>query len=460
MYPYINDIFHAQASTNQRVGTCDISLRCHFKLGFIINPKKSALVLSQIMLHLGALIDTARGLVFPSPAKTETIIHATRALLGLSQVSALRLRQVTGLLASCHALVPLCTFRLRPLSTLLRDHFDMRVDRTSKLIPLSSPVIWSTLEFWSCRDLVSQGIPLQPLPPSHVLTTDASTYGWGAVCGPLTARGVWSSDQSYLHINFLELETVFLALKTFQKWLCGAHVLVQTDSTTVMHYLNRAGGTRSRSLDWKVRKIIHWCLSMRITLSAVHISGQDNVEVDRLSQVWIENPRRLERSTKCSLDRRVTNLLFDIWGLPTVDLFATRLNNKVEAFFSRLPDPLALQGNSLQADWSKGLLYMYLPCPPPVPCSSQGDQGGGSGHSYSTMVATKRVVSPGPTAPSGPASDVARARWSSTRPRWDRVPRPRGTPPSHLETLGRSLRSRGITREAAATICAAHRPSK
>ncbi len=141
------------------------------------------------MLHLGALIDTARGLVFPSPARTETIIHATQGLLGLSQVSALRLHQVTGLLASCHALVPLCMFHLCPLLNLLRDHFNMRVDRTSKLIPLSSSVIRSTLEFWSRREHVSQGVPLQPLPPTHVLTMDAYTYGWGAVCGNLTAKG-------------------------------------------------------------------------------------------------------------------------------------------------------------------------------------------------------------------------------------------------------------------------------
>ena len=102
---------------------------------------------------------------------------------------------------------------------------------------------------------------------------------------------------------------------------------------------------------------------MRITLSAVHISGQDNVEVDCLSRFRIENLHRLEHSIEWSLNRRVTNLLFDIWGQPSVDLFATQLNNKVEAFFSHLPDPLALQGNSLQADWSKGLLYMYPPLP-------------------------------------------------------------------------------------------------
>ncbi len=84
------------------------------------------------------------------------------------------------------------------------------------------------------------------------------------------------------------------------------------------------------------QKIIHWCLSMRITLSPVDISGQENVEVDCLS--WqIENPRRLERCTGWSLDLRVTNLLFVIWGQPTVDLFATRLNNKVEALFSPHP---------------------------------------------------------------------------------------------------------------------------
>ena len=72
------------------------------------------------------------------------------------------------------------------------------------------------------------------------------------------ARGVWSGDCLGHHINFLELETVFLALKTFQRWLCGTHVLVQTDTTTIMHYLNRMGRTRSRSLDLKVREIIKW----------------------------------------------------------------------------------------------------------------------------------------------------------------------------------------------------------
>ena len=66
------------------------------------------------------------------------------------------------------------------------------------------------------------------------------------------ARGVWSSKLSSFHIDFLKVETCFLTSTRFQKWLCGTHILVQMDSTTVMHYLNSAAGTRSRSLDLKV----------------------------------------------------------------------------------------------------------------------------------------------------------------------------------------------------------------
>ncbi len=45
----------------------------------------------------------------------------------------------------------------------------------------------------------------------------------------------------------------------------------------------------------------------------------------------------------------------------------------------------------MQVDWSQGLLHMHPPSP--VPCSSQGDSGRGAVHSYTSMVASKVVVS-------------------------------------------------------------------
>lgn len=54
-------------------------------------------------------------------------------------------------------------------------------------------------------------------------------------------------------------------------------------------------------------------------------------------------------------------VLFDIYTLPTIHLSTYWLNNKVTTFYFHLSDLLALRmpGNSLQVDWSRGLLYIY-----------------------------------------------------------------------------------------------------
>ncbi len=111
---------------------------------------------------------------------------------------------------------------------------------------------------------------------------------------------------------------------------------------------------RTRSRNRLVRGIL-WCQTLNISLTAVHISGCDNVEADCLSRHRVEHPRCLERSTEWSLDQ---DLLFDLWGVPIVDLFTTRLNTKMQVVYLHLPDPIALPGNPLQVDWSQGLLYM------------------------------------------------------------------------------------------------------
>ena len=76
--------------------------------------------------------------------------------------------------------------------------------------------------------------------------TDASKEGWGAHLTERTARGTWSVPESKFHINHLELKAVFLALKEFQD-LCSSNiVLVATDNTTMVAYINKEGGDEVR----------------------------------------------------------------------------------------------------------------------------------------------------------------------------------------------------------------------
>ena len=65
--------------------------------------------------------------------------------------------------------------------------------------------------------------------------------GWGAHLNELTARGTWSLPESKLHINHLELKSVFLALKEFKDLVSNNIVLVDTDNTTVVAYINKEG---------------------------------------------------------------------------------------------------------------------------------------------------------------------------------------------------------------------------
>ncbi len=81
-----------------------------------------------------------------------------------------------------------------------------------------------------------------------MVTTDASTHGWGAVCEGMPASRLQLESQSRWHINRLELEAVFLALKDFQPQLEQQHVLIRTDNTSVISYINHQRGIRSRAL--------------------------------------------------------------------------------------------------------------------------------------------------------------------------------------------------------------------
>ena len=84
------------------------------------------------------------------------------------------------------------------------------------------------------------GQPLHPVKHALQIFTDASKEGWGAHLHEHTARGTWSLPESRLHINHLELKAVFLALKKFQTLRFNKTVLIATDNTTVVAYINKA----------------------------------------------------------------------------------------------------------------------------------------------------------------------------------------------------------------------------
>ncbi|KAL0168322.1 hypothetical protein M9458_036544, partial [Cirrhinus mrigala] len=96
----------------------------------------------------------------------------------------------------------------------------------------------------------------------------------------------WPGRHLSWHINCLEMLAIFRALKYFLPDLRDRHVLVRTDSTAVVYYINHQGGLQSRPLYKLAHQILVWSQDKR----AVHIPGHLNVGADVLSREWMLHP--------------------------------------------------------------------------------------------------------------------------------------------------------------------------
>ena len=109
-----------------------------------------------------------------------------------------------------------------------------RVPETlEKVIPIPRS-LHPHLQWWLKEDNVLTCQLLHPKKHAMQIFTDASKEGWGAYLNEHPARATWYLPESKLHINYLELKAVFLALKEFQDLCSDKIVLVASDNTTLM----------------------------------------------------------------------------------------------------------------------------------------------------------------------------------------------------------------------------------
>ena len=167
-----------------------------------------------------------------------------------------------------------------------------------------------------------QGEHLHPKEHKKLIFTDASNTGWGAHSGQNSTGGLWSLSEKHLHINLLEMKAVLLALQFFKTDCSNNQVLIASDNTSVVAYINQQGGTKSAELCALTWRILTWCHLNNVTLRARHVPGSLNVIADGLSR------RNQIQSTEWPLSPQIFKQISKLWESPQVDLFATSLNKK------------------------------------------------------------------------------------------------------------------------------------
>ncbi len=129
---------------------------------------------------------------------------------------------------------------------------------------------------------------------------------------------------------------MFLALKNFLADLRGHHVLVHSDNTSVVSYINHQGGLRSRPLCKLACQILLWSQGKLLSLRATYIPGVHKIGADILSRQGL-------RPGEWRLHPEVVELIWKEFGQAQVDLFASRETSLVHS-----GSPSSIQ---LLSDW-------------------------------------------------------------------------------------------------------------
>ena len=327
-------------------------------LGWLVNLEKSELEPKQVFDFVGYQFDLRSGWVRPTPDRWQSLQDKIQALLLLPACPVRQLMSLIGLLTATEKHVHLGRLHMRPIQRHVKNNWRVP-ESLEKVIPLPRS-LHPHLQWWLEEDNVLQGHPLHRAKHVLQILTDVSKKkkkkGWGAHLNEFTARGSWSVPESKLHINYLELKAVFLALKEFQNLCVGKIVLVATDNTTVVAYINKEGGMRSGPLCALLWRILTWCSQRQVTLKARHIPGRFKCDSRQAIQAGSDHPNRVVPPSG-SFFQQICNQ----WHLPQIDLFATRFNHKLPQFVSPVPDSLAVAVDALTLPWEDLDAYAYPP---------------------------------------------------------------------------------------------------
>ena len=164
----------------------------------------------------------------------------------------------------------------------------------------------------------------------YTIYSDTSTKDWGAHDKHHTTNGRWTEGETKLHIDVLELTTLKFAI--FFQLPLQLQNRIMTDNSTAVSYINRQGGVRSMLCKNVTTEIWEFDIEMDIYISAAHIPGKENIIADLAS-------RKFQDSHEWMLSLEVFKYLVELFQVPHIDMFTSRLSKQLLKYASWIPDP-------------------------------------------------------------------------------------------------------------------------
>lgn len=102
----------------------------------------------------------------------------------------------------------------------------------------------------------------------------------GAFCNGIRTHGFWNYEERTNHINCLELLAIYLGLNSLANDYYDCEILIRSDNTTAISYVNKMEGTQFPLLNDSAAKIWKWAEGRKIWLFASYVSSKENFEAD------------------------------------------------------------------------------------------------------------------------------------------------------------------------------------
>ena len=180
---------------------------------------------------------------------------------------------------------------------------------------------------WWCNNIETAEYPICTPKAKIDITpyTDASSKGWGAVIGGEKTGGGWAETESKNHI----VSNSWLYSLVWKPSVLIWHLYTYAFNRTIplLLTISTLWEAHSMGCDSVAKEIWLFCIQREIWISAAHIPGNNNIQVDSESTVFTDNKEWMLR-------KEIFQNVTESWGEPTIDLFASRLNVPVACYAS------------------------------------------------------------------------------------------------------------------------------
>ncbi|CAG2191649.1 unnamed protein product [Mytilus edulis] len=322
--PYIDDSLLLGDTYHECLKNIEDTVTLLDGLGFTIHPEKSVFLPTQEIVFLGFIINTLNMTLQLTSERKKSLIEQCKLLLYQKKVTIRDLARVIGKMVASEPGVKYAPLYFKDLEHFKDKSLKGNQGNFDAIIELD--IRSKELLHWWIDNIMFSYKSMTISQPSVIFYSDASKTGWGGFnkTYQLTDNGFWTHDEILEHINFLELKAALLTLQSLGHMLHDTHIRLYVDNTVAVSYIHNFGGRK------------------------------DNVTADKLS-------RKLNEDMEWMLKPEVFEIVEQVFGKITVDLFASGFNKQKQRYVSFLPDLNAMAIDAFTFSWTSSDVYYIFP---------------------------------------------------------------------------------------------------